>query len=66
MANFLKSISIDPITYNNVFPQRHRAFLSQIQVQYVEDIIDKRDKNNLGVLRKEVIRDISDIGQEHY
>ena len=66
MANCLKSISRKTITYDDVFPQRHQVFLSQSQVQYVEDIIVRRDRKNLWMLRKEVIRDVSDIGQEHY
>ena len=37
--------------------------LSNSQVNYVEDIIIKRDTVNLGMLRKEVIQVISELGQ---
>ena len=42
---------------------KNRALLSENQVKYVEDIIFKRDTENLGVSRKEVIQVISYIGQ---
>ena len=40
---------------------KNRAFLSEIQVNYVEYIIVKRDTENLGVSRKGVIQVISEI-----
>ena len=61
--NVLRRIGRKPITYENVFPDKKRALLSNLQVNYVEDIIIKRDTENLGVLRKEVIGVISDLGQ---
>ena len=38
--------------------------LSDIQVNYVEDLIVKRDMANLGMSRKEAIQEIPDIVQE--
>ena len=57
--NVLRRIGRKTITYENVFPDKKRAFLSEIQVNYVEDIIIKRDTANLGMSRKEVIQVIS-------
>ena len=37
--NFLRSIGREPITYENVFPDKKRALLSNLQVKYVKDII---------------------------
>ena len=39
------------------------ALLSNLQVNYVEDIITKIDTANLGMSRKEVIQVISELGQ---
>ena len=50
--NVLQKIGRKPITYENVFPDKKRALLSNSQVKYVEDIIIKRDTANLGMLRK--------------
>ena len=61
--NVLRRIGRKPITYENVFPDKKRALLSNSQVNYVEDIIIKRDTENFGMSRKEVIQVISDIGQ---
>ena len=36
------------------------------QVKNVEDIVVKRDTENLGILRKEVIEVISELGQAKY
>ena len=55
----LQRISRKPITYENVFPDKKRALISNLQVKYVEDIIIKRDTVNLGMSRKEVIQVIS-------
>ena len=57
--NVLRRIGRKPITYENVFPDKNRALLLNLQVNYVEDIIIKRDTANLGMLRKEVIQVIS-------
>ena len=46
--NVLQRISRKPITYDNVFPDKKRALISNLQVKYVEDIIIKRDTANLG------------------
>ena len=46
--NVLRRIGRKPITYENVFPDKKRALLSNSQVKYVEDIIIKRDTANLG------------------
>ena len=61
--NVLRRIDRKPITYENVFPDKNRALLSNFQVKYVEDIIIKRDTENLGIPRKEVIQVISELGQ---
>ena len=45
---------------------KKRAFLSEIQLNYVEDIIFKRDTENIGMSRKKVIQVISDIGQTNF
>ena len=42
------------------------AFLSEIQVKYVEDVIFKIDTSKLGVSRKEVIQVISELGQPKF
>ena len=57
--NVLRRIGRKPITYENVFPNKKRALLSNLQVKYVEDIIIKRDTANLVMPRKEVIQVIS-------
>ena len=61
--NVLRRIGRNPITYENVFPEKKRALLSNSQVKYVEDIIIKRDTANLGMSRKEVVQIISELGQ---
>ena len=53
--NVLRRIGRKPITYENVFPDKNRALLSNSQVKCVEDIIIKIDTANLGMSRKEVI-----------
>ena len=63
---FLKSIGGKPITYDNTFPLRKRAFLLQKKVNYVEDIIFTRDMEKYGMVMKEVIQILSDIGQANY
>ena len=40
--NVLRRIGRKPITYENVFPDKKRALLSNSQVKYVEDIIIKK------------------------
>ena len=52
-----------PITYENFFPDKKRALISNSQVKYVEDIIIKRDTVNLGMSRKELIQVISELDQ---
>ena len=59
--NVLQRIGRKPITYENAFPMKKRALLSENQVKYVEDIIVKRDTANLGMSSKEVIQVISDL-----
>ena len=63
MVNCLKTIVSKPTTYGNYSPLRYQALLLESQVKYVEDIVVTRDTANLGMLRKEVIKFISDIGQ---
>ena len=60
--NVLRRIGRKPITYENVFPDKKRALLSNSQVKYVEDIIIKRDIANLGMSMHEVIKVISELG----
>ena len=62
IVNVLRRIGKKPITYENVFPVKKRALLSNLQVKYVEDIIIKRDRANLGMSRKDVIQVISELG----
>ena len=61
--NVLQRIGRKLITYDNVFPMKNRALLSENQVNYVEDIIVKIDTENPGMSRKEVIQVISELGQ---
>ena len=61
--NVLQSIGRKPITYENEFPRKNMVLVSERQVNYVEDIIVKRDTENLGLSRKEVIQVISEISQ---
>ena len=63
VANCLKSIDRNMITYDNYFPPIKKALILLRQVKYVEDTIVTRDRENLGMSRREVIQTISDIGQ---
>ena len=54
--NILQRIGRKPITYENDLPMKKRALLLENQVKYVEDIIVKRDTENLGMSRKEAIQ----------
>ena len=65
VANCLKRMIRNLITYNNSFPIIKRTLPLQRQIKYVEDEIFTRDTENLGMSRKEVIQIISDIGQEN-
>ena len=47
--NVLQRIGRKRITYENSFPMKNAALLSERQVKYVEDIIVKRDTENLGM-----------------
>ena len=62
-TNCLHRIGKKPIIYENYFPLRKQALLSQSQLEYVEDIIVTRETVNLGVSRREAIQTLSDIGQ---
>ena len=48
VLNVLQSISGNPIKYDNTFPMKKRALISERQVKYVEDIIFKIETENLG------------------
>ena len=61
LNKFLKTIGRDPTTYNNLFPKRYCALLSERQAKYVEYIIVKIDMANLGMSRNEVTQVVSDI-----
>ena len=50
--NVLRRIGRNPITYENVLHEKKRSLLSNSQVNYVEDIIIKRDTANLRMSRK--------------
>ena len=63
VLNVLRRIGRKPITYENIFTEKKRSLLSNLQVKYVEDIIIKIDAANLGMSRKEVIQVISELGQ---
>ena len=63
ICNVLQRIGRNPITYENYFPRNKRALKSENQVNYVEDIIVKRDTANLGISRKELIQVISKLVQ---
>ena len=54
--NVLQRIGRKPIIYENIYPEKKRSLLSNFQVKYVEDIIIKRDTENLGMPRKEMIQ----------
>ena len=54
-----------PIIYDNDLCMKKRELISEMQVNYVEDIIVKRYTANLGMSRKEVIHVISDLGQSN-
>ena len=61
--NVLQRIGRKAITYENAFPMKKRALLSENQVKYVEDSIVKRDTANPGISRKEAIQVISKLVQ---
>ena len=63
VLNILQRIVSNPITYDNDFPMKKRELILENEVNYVEDIITKRDTSNFGLSRKEVIQVISDLGQ---
>ena len=61
--NFLQRIGRKLITYENTFPRKNKALLSESQVKYMEYIIVTRDTANPGVSRGQVIQFILYIGQ---
>ena len=63
MVNFFRRIGSKPITYENASPLRKRALLSEMQGNYVQDIIVTIDTANLGMSRRDAIQVISYIGQ---
>ena len=63
VLNVLQRVLGKPIKYENAFPMKKRALLPERQVKYVEDIIVKRETENLGMSRKEVIQVISELCQ---
>ena len=63
VLNVLQRIGRKPITYENSFPMKKRALLSENLVKYVEDIIIKTDTEKIGMSRKEVIQVISELGE---
>ena len=63
VSNVLRRTVRKPITYDNAFPTKNRALLSENQVNYVEGIIIEIHTANLGMSRKELIQVISELGQ---
>ena len=63
---FLRIISNKPITYKNCFPLERHKLLSEMEVNYVQDIYFSRYLENLGMTIKEVIKIILDILQVGY
>ena len=63
VVNCLRSIGSNTITYENALALTKQTLLSEMQVNYVEDIFFTRDTENLGMLRKDMIHVISDIVQ---
>ena len=59
VSNILQRIDKNSITYENDFTMKKRALLSENQLNYVEDIIVKKNTSNIGMSRKEVIQFIS-------
>ena len=55
VTHCLKRVGIKLVTYDNFFPLRHWALLSERQVKYVEGTVVTRDTANLGMSRKELI-----------
>ena len=62
VKNALKRMGNNPITLEQVFPILDPSLLSQDMVLFIHEIIHKRDKGNNGVLRKEKIQLIVDLG----
>ena len=60
----LKRLVQKKITHENVFPSKTSALLSNDQVDFVQDIIVKRDQDNNGVSRKEAIDIIYNLAGE--
>ena len=63
LINVLHRIGRKPIKYDNDFPRKNRAFLSENQVNYVEDIIVKRYTEKHVMSTKEVIQIIAELVQ---
>ena len=63
VVNSLQMIGNKIITFDNAFPLRNQALISQRKAKYVEGIIVTRDMAKLWMSRKELIQKISDIGQ---
>ena len=61
----LQMIGSKPITYDNALPSNNRALISEMQVNYMEDIIVKRDTEKLEMSRNKAIQVISDTGQSN-
>ena len=58
---FFRRTDNKTITYENTFPLKRLTFLSEIRVNYVQDIIVLEDMDNLGMSRKYGIQVTSDI-----
>ena len=50
------------VTLDNVFPLNSKSLLKHSQVEFIEDIIRKRDLSNTGMSRKECIQLMADLG----
>ena len=60
--NALKRLGNNPITLENVFPVLKRSLLPQCMVLFLQDTVRKRDEGDNGVLKKETIKLIVDLG----
>jgi len=63
LRSALKRVGYKPITLDNVFPLKKNALLSNQQVEFLQDVIVKRDQTNNGIDRKECIEIIAELGR---
>ena len=61
--SMLKRLGKKEVTYENVYGNSKKKALSADERKAIEDIIRNRDRNNMGLSRKECIRLVMDVGQ---